>query len=65
MLSECADGGLKTSTTGLMVMFVIIGCAAGGNVATQLIMQQSMDQPIMLQNSILYSWGVLMNGANW
>jgi hypothetical protein len=60
-----AGGALKTSVEGLMVMAVIILCAAGGNVATQLVMQTSMDQPLMLQNSILYAWGVVLNGFNW
>lgn len=65
-LSGCNnEGGLKTSMEGLMVMVVIIACAAGGNVVTQLVMQKNMDQPLMMQNSILYSWGVLMNGFNW
>mmetsp|Transcript_58728 Transcript_58728/g.101166 ORF Transcript_58728/g.101166 Transcript_58728/m.101166 type:complete len:386 (+) Transcript_58728:144-1301(+) len=66
-LSDCSAGGgaLKTSAEGLAVMAVIIVCAAGGNVATQLVMQTSMDQPLMFQNSILYSWGVLLNGFNW
>jgi drug/metabolite transporter (DMT)-like permease len=65
-LSGCAnEGGLKTSMEGLMVMVVIIACAAGGNIITQLVMQKSMDQPLMLQNSILYTWGVAMNGFNW
>ena len=65
-LSGSADGGsLKTGPEGLIVMMVIIACAAGGNVVTQLVMQKSMDQPLMLQNAILYSWGVVMNGANW
>ena len=67
-LSGCSDGGgtvLKTSAEGLIVMMVIIVCAAGGNIVTQLVMQSSMEQPLMLQNSILYAWGVGMNGMNW
>lgn len=46
-------------------MAVIVLCAAGGNIVTQMVMQASADQPLMVQNSILYSWGVLMNGFNW
>ena len=62
----CAEGDvLKTSAEGLVVMAVIILCAAGGNIVTQMVMQQSMDQPLMLQNSILYAWGVGLNGFNW
>jgi hypothetical protein len=65
-LSGCAsEGGLKTSMEGLLVMMIIIACAAGGNIVTQLVMQKNMEQPLMLQNTILYTWGVLMNGANW
>lgn len=65
-LSGCAsEGGLKTSMEGLLVMMIIITCAAGGNIVTQLVMQKNMEQPLMLQNTILYTWGVLMNGANW
>lgn len=46
-------------------MLIIILCAAGGNVATQLVMQKNMDQPLMLQNAILYVWGICFNGLNW
>lgn len=59
------DGALKTSVEGLVVMAVIVLCAAGGNVVTQMVMQASADQPLMLQNSLLYGWGVLLNGFNW
>jgi len=31
-------------------------CAAGGNIVTQMVMQKSMDQPLMVQNAMLYSW---------
>jgi hypothetical protein len=62
---DSSGGALKTSVEGLVVMAVIIVCAAGGNVATQMVMQASADQPLMLQNSLLYGWGVLLNGFNW
>lgn len=65
-LAGCSnDGGFKTNTEGLLVMAVIITTAAGGNVVTQLVMQKSMDQPLMFQNMLLYSWGVIFNGVNW
>lgn len=64
-LSGCSEGTLKTSSEGLFVMAIIIFCAAGGNIVTQMVMQKSMDQPLMIQNAMLYSWGVLMNGFNW
>jgi len=64
-LSHCEQGTLRSNTEGLLVMLVIIICAAGGNVATQLVMQKNMDQPLMLQNAILYVWGVAFNGINW
>ena len=63
-LSNC-EKGLMVDMEGLLVMLVIIICAAGGNVLTQKVMQKKMEQPLMLQNAILYSWGIAMNGANW
>ena len=53
-LAGCGHEGLKTSSEGLFVMAVIISTAAGGNVATQMVMQKSMDQPLMFQNMLLY-----------
>ena len=46
-------------------MAVIVFCAAAGNVYTQRVMQRKMDQPLMVQNAMLYVWGVLFNGVNW
>ena len=37
----------------------------GGNVYTQKVMQRKMDQPLMVQNAMLYVWGVIFNGTNW
>lgn len=62
---DASGGALKTSVEGLMVMAVIIMCAASGNIVTQMVMQASADQPLMLQNSLLYGWGILLNGFNW
>ena len=28
-------------------------------------MQKKMSQPLMLQNLVLYSWGICFNGFNW
>jgi drug/metabolite transporter (DMT)-like permease len=64
-LAGCGHEGLKTSSEGLFVMAVIISTAAGGNVATQMVMQKSMDQPLMFQNMLLYGWGIIFNGINW
>lgn len=65
-LAGCSnDGGLKTDVEGLMVMGILITTAAAGNVVTQLVMQKNMDQPLMFQNMLLYSWGVIFNGINW
>jgi len=64
-LSHCEQGTLRSNAEGLVVMLVIIICAAGGNVATQLVMQKNMEQPLMLQNAILYVWGIVFNGINW
>jgi drug/metabolite transporter (DMT)-like permease len=49
-LSSCATGALKTSAEGLFVMVIIIACAAGGNIATQLLMQ-------VTSFTIVYVWG--------
>ena len=63
-LSDCdGDNDMKVSVEGLMIMFIIIMCAAGGNIATQKLMQKG-DQPLMLQNAILYVWGVAFNLFN-
>ena len=64
-LSGCGDDGYKIDTMGLCVMAVIVACAAGGNVYTQKVMQRKMDQPLMVQNAMLYVWGVIFNGTNW
>ena len=64
-LSSCSAGSMKVSTAGVSVMMIIIACAAGGNIYTQKVMQKKMSQPLMLQNSVLYAWGVLFNGLNW
>lgn len=65
-LSGCdAGGGYRIDARGLAVMAVIVFCAALGNVYTQRVMQRKMDQPLMVQNAMLYVWGVLYNGANW
>ena len=53
-LSGCGDDGYKIDTMGLCVMAVIVACAAGGNVYTQKVMQRKMDQPLMVQNAMLY-----------
>jgi len=47
------------------VMLLIIASASGGNIYTQKVMQRKMDQPLMLQNAMLYGWGILFNGINW
>lgn len=65
-LSSCDDGQtFQVSPEGMLYMIVIVGCAAGGNVATQHVMQNKRDQPLMLQNVLLYAWGIALNGANW
>merc|ERR1712224_1156973 len=64
-LSSCDAKRFMISGEGMIIMGMIIGCAAGGNVVTQLLMQKNSDQPLMLQNMLLYLWGVLMNGLNW
>ena len=64
-LSGCGDDGYKIDVFGMSVMAVIVLCAAGGNVYTQKVMQRKMDQPLMVQNAMLYVWGVIFNGANW
>mmetsp|Transcript_15804 Transcript_15804/g.21283 ORF Transcript_15804/g.21283 Transcript_15804/m.21283 type:complete len:194 (+) Transcript_15804:588-1169(+) len=64
-LSSCESGRFMISAEGMMIMGIIILCAAGGNVVTQLFMQKSMEQPLMLQNALLYFWGSIMNGINW
>ncbi|KAH8047012.1 pyrimidine nucleotide-sugar transmembrane transporter [Aureococcus anophagefferens] len=64
-LSGCDDSGYRIDVEGLSVMAVIVFCAAAGNVYTQRVMQRKMDQPLMVQNAMLYVWGVLFNGVNW
>ncbi|KAJ8611137.1 hypothetical protein CTAYLR_003544 [Chrysophaeum taylorii] len=64
-LSGCEHEGYRIDAEGLLVMLVIVLCAAGGNVYTQRVMQKKMDQPLMLQNSYLYLWGIFFNGINW
>jgi len=64
-LSSCSAKSMRISMAGVSVMMVIIACAAGGNIYTQKVMQKKMAQPLMLQNSVLYAWGVLFNGVNW
>ena len=56
---------MRIGSAGMGVMGVIIACAAAGNIYTQKVMQKRMEQPLMLQNAVLYSWGVLFNGVNW
>jgi hypothetical protein len=38
-LAGCAEGSLRVNVMGILVMILIAGCAAGGNVYTQLVMQ--------------------------
>mmetsp|Transcript_11662 Transcript_11662/g.34723 ORF Transcript_11662/g.34723 Transcript_11662/m.34723 type:complete len:335 (+) Transcript_11662:173-1177(+) len=64
-LSGCDSDGYKIDGAGLIVMAIIVLCAALGNVYTQKVMQRKMDQPLMVQNAMLYVWGVLYNGLNW
>eukprot|EP00756_Hemistasia_phaeocysticola_P001971 Hpha_TRINITY_DN11364_c0_g2::TRINITY_DN11364_c0_g2_i1::g.63052::m.63052/K15272/SLC35A1_2_3; solute carrier family 35 (UDP-sugar transporter), member A1/2/3 len=65
-MARAGDAANMTADfTGLMIMGAIIACAAGGNIATQLVMQRKNDQPLMLQNTFLYAWGVMMNAMNW
>lgn len=64
-LSGCGGDGYKIDGQGLVVMAVIVACAAGGNVYTQKVMQKKMDQPLMVQNAMLYVWGVIFNLVNW
>lgn len=64
-LSGCEPGALRVNVVGVVVMLLIASCAAGGNVYTQLVMQNKMDQPLMFQNAQLYGYGVLFNGINW
>lgn len=64
-LSGCSTTGYRIDFEGLAVMFVIVLCAAGGNVYTQKVMQRKMDQPLMVQNAMLYVWGIVFNGINW
>mmetsp|Transcript_25856 Transcript_25856/g.86928 ORF Transcript_25856/g.86928 Transcript_25856/m.86928 type:complete len:352 (-) Transcript_25856:221-1276(-) len=64
-LSSCAAAAYRVDSSGLVIMAAIVCCAAGGNVYTQKVMQKKMDQPLMLQNAMLYLWGVLFNCANW
>mmetsp|Transcript_14875 Transcript_14875/g.48526 ORF Transcript_14875/g.48526 Transcript_14875/m.48526 type:complete len:356 (+) Transcript_14875:114-1181(+) len=60
-----SKSSFKIDAEGMLIMLVIVLCAAGGNVYTQKVMQKKMDQPLMLQNALLYVWGVLFNGVNW
>ena len=63
-LSSC-DRVLRISPEGLGIIAIIVICAAGGNVVTQLVMQKDSGQPLMMQNAILYLWGIVFNGVNW
>lgn len=64
-LSSCMAMSMRVNSVGMSVMAVIVACAALGNIYTQKVMQQRMDQPLMQQNLLLYGWGVLFNGINW
>lgn len=64
-LSGCATDAYRIDTEGMFIMLIIVLCAAGGNVYTQKVMQKKMDQPLMLQNALLYIWGIVFNGINW
>merc|ERR1740130_71199 len=65
-LSACSKNDkMRISSTGIGCMGIIVACAALGNIYTQKVMQKKMDQPLMLQNAVLYGWGVLFNGVNW
>lgn len=64
-LSSCSAVAWRVSSTGVGVMLLIVSCAAIGNIYTQKVMQTNMNQPLMLQNLLLYSWGLLFNGVNW
>ena len=69
-LSGCDDGSgtggaYRIDAQGIAVMAIIVFCAAAGNVYTQKVMQRKMDQPLMIQNAMLYVWGVVYNGVNW
>ncbi|KAL1512131.1 hypothetical protein AB1Y20_005399 [Prymnesium parvum] len=64
-LSSCSAVAMRVSSMGMSVMAVIVACAALGNIYTQKVMQKKMHQPLMLQNLLLYGWGILFNGINW
>eukprot|EP00634_Sargassococcus_sp_CCMP2135_P009426 CAMPEP_0198645632 /NCGR_PEP_ID=MMETSP1467-20131203/1347_1 /TAXON_ID=1462469 /ORGANISM="unid. sp., Strain CCMP2135" /LENGTH=312 /DNA_ID=CAMNT_0044381125 /DNA_START=128 /DNA_END=1066 /DNA_ORIENTATION=+ len=63
--SSSKEGSYRIDAEGMFIMLIIVLCAAGGNVYTQKVMQKKMDQPLMLQNALLYVWGVVFNGINW
>eukprot|EP00756_Hemistasia_phaeocysticola_P048507 Hpha_TRINITY_DN22930_c0_g1::TRINITY_DN22930_c0_g1_i1::g.153958::m.153958/K15272/SLC35A1_2_3; solute carrier family 35 (UDP-sugar transporter), member A1/2/3 len=69
LLAGTTRGGDATNPTadltGLLIMACIIGCTGGGHIATQLVVQRKNDQPRVLQNTMLYAWGVVMNAINW
>eukprot|EP00966_Prymnesium_polylepis_P159298 3681619-Prymnesium_polylepis.1 len=35
------------------------------NIYTQKVMQRKAAQPLMLQNVVMYAWGLAFNGINW
>ena len=64
-LSGCASSDYRIDAEGMIIMLIIVLCAAGGNVYTQKVMQKKFDQPLMFQNALLYVWGIVFNGVNW
>jgi len=65
LASAVAAKPFSVDATGICMLAVIVTCAAASNIYTQKVMQQKMAQPLMVQNAVLYAWGLAFNAANW
>lgn len=54
-----------TSIVGLGALLSVVATSALANVYNQFVLQAAPDQPLMLQNTFLYMYGVLFNALNW
>ena len=53
-VSGCADEPMRVEPVGLLVVFLVACSAAGGNVVSELVMKDKMDQPLMFRTPPYY-----------